>query len=130
MNHMKPGAAILFTAGFLAGCRMPDDFEESLLVTNLRFSPAAFDSFKGNAELRYSLGAPSNVTCMIVKRNGIAPDLLVITLSTNVHESKGTHAHTWLGDTETGLFAPGGDYIGIVTVRDHRFEATVRVFHF
>ena len=127
---MKPGAAILFTAGFLAGCRMPDEIEAATLVTNARFSPAAFDSFRGNAELRYSLGAPSDVTCTIVRRIGVSPDLLVHVLSANVHESKGTHAHTWLGDTETGLFAPAGEYIGIVTVRAHRFEATVRVFHF
>jgi len=130
MDYMNTGAVILFTAGMFAGCRLPGETDESLLVTNLRFSPAAFDSFKGNTELRYSLAVPSDVSCVIVKRNGAGPDLLVSALSTGIHESKGTHAHTWLGDTEAGLFAPAGEYVGIVRVRDHQFESTVRVFHF
>jgi hypothetical protein len=127
---MNAGILIVFMAGCIAGCKVPGEVDASLLVANLRFSPAAFDSFKANTEIRYSLEAPAAVSCMIVRRGGATPDLLVTTLCSAVYESKGAHAHTWLGDTNAGLFAPAGDYIGILAVRDHRYEATVRIFHF
>jgi hypothetical protein len=127
---MNAVTLIVLIAGYIAGCKVPGEVDTSLLVANLRFSPAAFDSFKGNTEIRYSLGEPAEVSCVIVRRGTAPPDLLVTTLCAAVHESRGTHAHTWLGDTNTGLFAPAGDYIGIVTVRDHRYEATVRIFHY
>ena len=112
----------------LVSCKLPADLETESLVTNFRFSPAAFDSFKQSTVLRYSLAAPSEVSCMIIRRTPAA-DALVTILCANVRESKGTHAHTWIGDTAVGQFAPAGDYIGVVRVRDRGFEATVRVYH-
>lgn len=127
---MNAATILIAAAGLLPGCRLPGEVDAALLVANLRFSPAAFDSFKGNTEIRYSLGAPAEVSCVIVRRGGAPPDIFVTTLCSKIHESKGTHAHSWLGDTGTGLFAPAGEYVGILNTGDRRFEATVRVFHF
>ncbi len=52
------------------------------------------------------------------------------TLVLNVAESKGSHSHTWLGDTDDGYFAPSGLYIGIIKIQERRFESTVLVFHY
>ena len=106
---------------------MTDDED---ILANLRFSPGAFDSFRRNTEILYTLKGPARVTFSIVRRPASGPDLPVITLFTGLMESRGYHSHTWLGDTSQGLFAPAGDYIGIVLVEDRRFEAAVRVFHF
>ena len=127
---MSPSLIIclILSAAMLVSCRLPADVDAESLVTNFRFSPAAFDSFKQSTELRYSLAAPSDVSCMIIRRTAVA-DALVTILCVSVRESKGTHAHTWLGETYAGQFAPAGDYIGIVRVRDRGFEATVRVYH-
>jgi hypothetical protein len=66
---------------------------------------------------------------MVVKREG-GGDLLVKTLTTGLFESKGSHAHTWLGDSQAGLFVPSGEYIGVVSVGQHRYESTVSIFHY
>jgi hypothetical protein len=83
-----------------------------------------------SSDLLYTLKQPARVTFSIVRRPASGPDQPVLTLFTGLLESKGFHSHTWLGDTSQGLFAPAGDYIGIVYVDDLRFEAAVRVFHF
>jgi hypothetical protein len=127
-----PGAAalVVLSALALSGCRIPTAADDADILANLRFSPGAFDSFRRNTEIIYTLNQPARVTFSIVRRTGSGVDQPVLTLFTALLESKGYHSHTWLGDTSQGLFAPAGDYIGIVFVGDRRFEAAVRVFHF
>lgn len=99
-------------------------------MTSLRFSPSAFDSFKRNAELRYSLRIPAEVRIAIVRRPQSGPDVLVKVLTAGTKQTKGSHAVTWLGDTSERLFAPAGSYLGVVETAGARFEAPVEVFHF
>jgi hypothetical protein len=125
-----PAVFVVLSALALSGCRMPTAADDTGILANLRFSPGAFDSFRRNTEILYTLKQPARVTFSIVRRPASGPDQPVLTLFTGLLESKGFHSHTWLGDTSQGLFAPAGDYIGIVCVDDLRFEAAVRVFHF
>lgn len=127
-----PGAAalVVLSALALSGCRTPTAADDADILANLRFSPGAFDSFRRNTEILYTLNQPARVTFSIVRRTASGVDQPVLTLFTALLESKGYHSHTWLGDTSQGLFAPAGDYIGIVLVGDRRFETAVRVFHF
>jgi hypothetical protein len=126
--------AILLTAIPLtlcsASCKLPSAADDPSVVTNLRFSPSAFDSFRRNTEIKYTLRLPATLSIHIVRRDSSGQMLLVNTLVENVYETKGTHAHTWLGDTRTGFFAPTGLYIGVLQIGNQRFETAVRVFHF
>ena len=112
-----------------ASCKLPSATDDPSAVTSLRFSPSAFDSFRANTEMRYTLKAPTTVNIYVIRRDSSGQTLLVNTLVQDVYETKGTHAHTWLGDTNRGLFAPTGLYLGILQIGDRRFEAAVRVFH-
>ncbi len=123
-------AFVLLSALLLSGCRLPTSVESEDIVASLRFSPAAFDSFRRNTEILYTLNQSARVTLSIVRRPVQGADQPVVTLFTELFESKGLHSHTWLGDTSAGLFAPPGDYIGIIRVGGRSFEAAVRVFHF
>ena len=125
-----PAAFVVLSALILSGCRMPTAAEGADILANLRFSPGAFDSFRRNTEILYTLKQPARVTVSIVRRTASGTDQPVVTLFTEIMESKGYHSHTWLGDTSHGLFAPAGDYVGIVRVGYRQFEAVVRVFHF
>jgi hypothetical protein len=111
-------------------CTLPDPADSPLVVAGLRFSPSAFDSFARNAELRYALASPAEVSIAIVRTGQAGEPQLVKTLCQGLRESRGSHAHAWLGDTDQGRFAPAGEYTGVVTVCSQRFEATVRVFHY
>lgn len=110
-------------------CSLPTALDDPALVTNLRFSPSAFDSFRTNTAIYYTLKTPATLSIYILKRDSTNQDYLVKTLVENVNESKGTHSHTWLGDNDDGLFAPIGTYIGAVRIRNKQFEAAVLVFH-
>jgi flagellar hook assembly protein FlgD len=114
----------------LYSCKLPTAPDDSSIVSNLRFTPSAFDSFTKNTEVQYTLKNPATVNILIVKRDSSGQEYLVKTIAEVIHETKGTHRHTWLGDTEKGLFAPIGTYIGLVQIESQRFEATVLVFHF
>ena len=118
---------LLFTS---ASCKLPTQADDPNIVSNLRFTPSAFDSFTKNTEIQYTLKNPVTVSISIVKTDSAGREFLVRTIAQDIHETKGTHRHTWLGDTEKGLFAPIGTYIGIVRIESRRFEATVLVFHF
>jgi hypothetical protein len=113
----------------LIACSLPTALDDPTLVTNLRFSPSAFDSFKANTAIYYTLKTPATLSIYILKRDSSSQDYLVKTLVENVNESKGSHSHTWLGDSDEGLFAPIGTYIGAVRIRNKQFEAAVLVFH-
>jgi hypothetical protein len=121
---------VLLSAITLTGCRLPTSADDADILASLRFSPGAFDSFRRNTEILYTLRRSARVTLSIVRRPVSGMDQPVITLFTELLESRGYHSHTWLGDTSQGLFAPAGDYVGIVRVGDSWFEAPVRVFHF
>lgn len=56
-------------------------------------------------------------------------EYLVKTIWRGGSETKGNHAHAWLGDTDQGFFAPAGEYLGIVLIGHRRFEAGVFVYH-
>lgn len=110
-------------------CRFPTASDEAEIITSLRFSPSAFDSFKHNTELRYSLKNPVRITVMIVHRDSTGVESLVQTLGSNMLESAGAHAHAWLGDTMRGEFAPAGRYLGRLELGTQRFETEVIVYH-
>ena len=114
----------------LNGCSHPSQLDDPELVTSLRFSPSAFDSFKTNTQMLYTLKAPATLNAYILKVDSTGKEYLVKTLVLNAAESKGSHAHTWLGDTDDGLFAPTGTYIGVIQIQQRRFESTVLVFHY
>jgi hypothetical protein len=112
----------------LASCSLPTTTD--LLVTSLRCSPSAFDSFRANTEIRYTLAKPATVTIYIAQRDDSGQLVLVNTLALNIYETKGSHGHTWLGDTAAGLFAESGLYIAILQIESNQYETSVRVFHF
>ena len=114
----------------LASCKLPTAADDPSIVSSLRFTPSAFDSFTKNTEVQYTLKNPIAVNISIVKRDSSGQEYLVKTLAEDIHETKGTHRHTWLGDTEKGLFAPIGTYIGLIQIGSQQFEATVLVYHF
>ena len=114
----------------LNSCHYPSQLEDPELVGSLRFSPSAFDSFKSNTEMRYTLKIPLSLNVYILRSDSTGKEFLVKTLAINAAESKGSHAHTWLGDTNDELFAPPGLYTGVIQIQEKRFEATVLVFHY
>ena len=114
----------------LAACSMPTASSESQLVTSLRFSPSAFDSFRRNTQIQYTLKSPALLTVSIIRRTEAGMDTPVRALFSGLSETKGAHSHAWLGDTDQGQFAPTGDYVGVIEAQGQRFEAVVRVFHY
>ena len=120
----------LILLSLLCSCRYPSALDDPELVNSLRFSPSAFDSFNSNTEIRYTLKNPATLNAFVIKRDSTGKDYLVKTLAVNAAESKGSHAHTWLGDADDGYFAPPGLYIGMIQIQERRFESTVLVFHF
>ena len=123
------GGLFLIVAISFVSCKLPTAADDPSIVSNLRFTPSAFDSFTKNTEVQYTLKNPVAVNISIVKKDSSGQEFLVKTIAEDIHETKGTHRHTWLGDTEKGLFAPIGTYIGLVQIESQRFEATVLVFH-
>mgnify|MGYP001360902762 CR=1 FL=1 len=127
---MTRTAATVLSLFFLQTCQFPSGSDDPELVSNLRFSPSAFDSFRTNTELRYTLKSPAKLSIYVAMRDSIGSEFLVKKLAENIEETKGTHAHTWLGDATNGQFAPRGSYIGVVLTGHQRYEAAVLVFHF
>ena len=80
--------------------------------------------------MRYTLKVPVALNVYILRSDSTGKEFLVKTLAINAAESKGSHAHTWLGDTNDELFAPPGLYIGVIQIQERRFESTVLVFHY
>jgi hypothetical protein len=113
-----------------SSCKLPTSVDASLLVTNLRFTPSAFDSYTKNAEIQYSLSTASTLSISIQKKDTSGYYSLIRSIAVNIAETKGTHRHTWLGDTERGLFAPVGTYIGVLQIDQSKYEATILVFHY
>lgn len=126
MTQIRRNFALLVTACSLASCALPTSTEG--IVSSLRFSPSAFDSFKRNAELRYTLKERTRVSVVIVRRN--PAETTIKTLISGLEETSGSHAHTWLGDNDAGRFAATGEYVAILTAGNERSEATVTVFHY
>ena len=122
--------AWLIVLSLSGSCKLPSALDDPELVSSLRFSPSAFDSFKSNTQVLYTLKAPATLNAYILKVDSTGKEYLVKTLVLNAAESKGSHAHTWLGDTDDGLFAPMGTYIGVIQIQQRRFESTVLVFHY
>ena len=57
----------LFLLVLLSSCNYPSQLDDPELVNSLRFSPSAFDSFKANTELRYTLKVPATLNAYILK---------------------------------------------------------------
>ena len=127
---MKRKLLLLILALGSARCNLSVAIDESTLVSNLRFAPSAFDSFRRNTELKYTLKVPSNVDLYVVKKDSLRRSLLVKTLASNLAETKGSHSITWLGDTDQRFFAPSGVYYGVIHIRERNYETIVQVFHF
>jgi hypothetical protein len=113
----------------LAGCKIPVAGKSESLVSNFRFEPEAFDSFRGVTSVKYTLAQEATTTLTILRATEEGNSLLVTTLFENLFESKGAHKHTWLGDTNEGQFASSGIYLGVLHVSSERYEAIVRVYH-
>ena len=128
-GRLRGGLFLIMVISFVS-CKLPTAADDPSIVSNLRFTPSAFDSFTKNTEVQYTLKNPVAVNISIVKRDSSGQEYLVKTIAEVIHETKGTHRHTWLGDTEKGLFAPIGTYIGQIQIESQRFEATVLVYHF
>ena len=111
-------------------CTLPGAPDDPNMITSLRFTPSAFDSFKRNTELKYVLSAAATVDAFIVRRDSMQSELLVRTLAEDLTETKGSHSITWIGDTDQGFFAPAGIYFGVLRIKNRRFETIVQVFHF
>ena len=127
---IKTSLTTVLLLAILVACKQPTALDSPDLVTSLRFTPSAFDSFRSNTELRYTLAAPATLSAYIVTRDSLGNQMFVKSIVRNVTESKGTHSHTWLGDTDEGVFAPVGIYLGVIQIQHRRFEATVLVFHY
>jgi flagellar hook assembly protein FlgD len=117
---------MLLACGIVAGfsCRLPEGADSSI-VSNLRFEPEAFDSFTASTSVRYTLSRPTVTTMRICSKSRET----VIILFEDLSESKGSHAHTWLGDTDEGFFAPAGSYVGVLEVEGEKYESVVRIYH-
>src|SRR6266849_6132010 len=124
--------ATLFVVGSLVGveCKLPNAYDDLNAISSLHFTPSAFDSFRRNSEMKYSLKVPSAVSVYIVKKDSANRELLVKTLAENLNETKGSQSITWIGDTDQHLFAPAGIYFGVVQIQRQRFQAIIQVFHF
>ncbi len=113
---------------FNLSCTLPSR-PEALPIKNLRFSPAAYDPFVEESDIKYTLNSPAVLEIYIIKKED-GKDLLVKTLATKINETQGTHSHTWLGGNNEGYFVPTGIYYGIIIIDNERFETTVEIFHY
>ena len=129
MRSIILSSCILYLAS-ITGCQGPDFLDDLALVTNLRFSPSAFDSFRRNSDLKYTLKYPTTLSIYIIKKDSAGQEYLVKTLCEDTYETKGTHSITWLGDNNQRYFAPIGMYFGIISIEGRRYETSVQVFHF
>lgn len=111
-------------------CKLPTATDDPNVISSLHFTPSAFDSFRRNTEMKYSLKAASVVSIYIVKKDSTKRELLVKTLVEGLNETKGSHSITWIGDTDQRLFAPVGIYFGLVHIQNQRFETIIQVFHY
>ncbi len=127
-GSLPPVAVVCLLVAFQ--CRPVSSPDDPVTVTNLRFTPSAFDSFKRNAEMKYTLSSPASVSLYIVKRDSSRHELLVKTLARGLAETKGSHSVTWIGDTDGHYFAPVGIYLGLIRIGSERFETVVEVFHY
>jgi len=98
-------------------------------ISSLRFVPSAFDPFKKNAELKYSLDSETSIDAYIVKKDSLGQRWLVKTLTEDIILSKGTHAHAWLGGNDDGFFVPVGLYYGVIQTKYDLYETPVEVYH-
>lgn len=113
----------------LNACTNPFAADAGHIVSSLRFVPSAFDSFKQNAEIRYTLKTAEEVTIFITRRDSVGRQHTIATLVQGSLETAGSHAHTWLGNTDHGYFAPAGQYFGVLSIRNRQFETAVLLYH-
>jgi len=110
-------------------CNHPSATDDPEVLSNLRFAPGAFDSFRRNTELKFTLRHPVTLDITIERNAAPGPSFVVKRLVQNAYQTKGSHSIAWLGDTDEELFAAAGVYIGVVNISNRRFETIVQVFH-
>jgi len=96
------------------------------IISNLRFSPDTFDSYKRNTSLKYTLLKEAEVSIEIYDSSGNK----IKTIIENLTETKGSHSHGWLGISDSGTFVPAGIYIAKVKADYCEAYASVEIFHF
>jgi len=96
------------------------------IITNLRFSPDTFDSYKHNTSLKYTLLKEALVSIEIYDSKGNK----IKRLLENLEETKGSHSHGWLGIADKGVFAPAGVYLAKVKADYSEAFASVEIFHY
>lgn len=126
MILVKYSVYVFFLMVFQA-CSWPS--RPAPVISGLRFVPAAFDSFKKNTELKYSLDRETSVDAYIVKKDTAGQRYLVKILAENVYVTKGSHAHAWLGGNDEGFFVPVGIYFGVIQTKYDLYETPVEVYH-
>ena len=128
---MSERAAILIPLllVLLGSCRIPINGPAGVRVSNFQFEPEAFDSFVGVSRARYRLSQAAHTSLSIVRISDEGRRLPVKTLFENLFETKGSHDHMWLGDTDQGTFAPSGTYFGVLRAGSESFDTVVRVYH-
>ena len=60
----------------LSSCKLPTAADDPSIVSNLRFTPSAFDSFTKNTEVQYTLKNPVTVNISIVKKDSSGQEFL------------------------------------------------------
>jgi hypothetical protein len=126
----RAGFTLLVLLMVTISCRVPSAQDDPDLVTSLHFTPSAFDSFRRNTELKYSLKTASTLGIYILRQDSSHSQSLVKTLVEGLTETKGAHSITWLGDSDQHLFVPTGMYFAMVRIGGRHFETIVEVFHF
>lgn len=96
------------------------------IITNLRFSPDTFDSYKRNTSLKYSLIKEAQVSIEIYDSSGNK----VKTVLSSLIETKGIHSHGWLGVSDKGEFVKAGIYIAKLKADSDQAFASVEIFHY
>ena len=107
-----------------AGCNLNNPFRPEI-ITSLRFSPDAFDSYKRNTSIRFALTRRATVSAWITNSGGE----VIIQLAEEFEQTRGTHSLAWLGLDLNGTFVTPGVYIAWVSADYDRASASVVVYH-
>ena len=106
------------------GCNLNNPFRPEI-ITSLRFSPDAFDSYQRNTSIRFTLTRRATVSAWISNSGGE----IIIQLAQKIEQTRGTHSLAWLGLDGNGTFVTPGVYIAWVSADYDRASASVVVYH-
>lgn len=106
------------------GCNLNNPFRPEI-ITSLRFSPDAFDSYKRNTSIKFTLTRRATVSAWITNSRGE----VIIQLTQEIEQTRGTHSLAWLGLDLNGTFVTPGVYIAWVSADYDTASASVVVYH-